>query len=154
VNGYLMDTNHVAGWEADHQSILAKINSLPKDTLIFASAITLGEMAAGHEMTQGDPRRRQLVRNFLNIYVVPSALSITHSTAQTYGKIIGRIWKKRPPSSPNTKTEAHLVSLGVDINDVWIVACAWEHGLTLLTRDAMTCIKEAISPDVEWDSWL
>jgi predicted nucleic acid-binding protein len=151
-----MDTNHVVGWEGDHQSILSKISSLPpEDTLIFASAITLGEMAAGHEMTPGgDPRRRQLVQNFLNIYVAPYALSITHSTARTYSEIIGRIWKKRPPSSAKIKTEAHLVSLGVDINDVWIVACAWEHGLTLLTTDSMTCIKEAISPDVEWDSWL
>ena len=134
--------------------ILAKISSLPKNTLIYGSAITLDEISAGHEMTQDDLRRRHLVRNFLNIYIVPNALSVTHSTARTYGEIIGRIWKKRPPSNPNTKTDAHLVSLGVDINDVWIVACAWEHGLTLLTTDAMTCIKEVISPEVEWENWL
>lgn len=153
MNGYLMDTNHVTAWEADHPLILAKVRSLPKDTLIFGSAITLGEIAAGHEMTAGDPRRRQLVRNFLNIYVIPNACSITHSTARTYGEIIGRIWKQRPPSSPSTRTDVHLVSLGVDINDVWITACAWEHGLTLLTTDAMTMIRQVV-PEVQWDSWL
>jgi predicted nucleic acid-binding protein len=149
-----MDTNHVNAWEGNNPLILAKIESLPKDTLIVASAITLGEMAAGHKMTNGDSRRRQLVREFLNIYVVPYALRVDHSTAKTYGEIIGRIWRSSPPSNPHTRTDAHLVSLGVDVNDVWIVAHAWEHGLTLLTTDAMACIKSAVAPDVQWDTWL
>jgi len=154
VNGYLMDTNHVAAWEEDNPSVLAKMKSLPEDTLICASAVTLGEIAAGHQMTQGDPRRHQQVRNFLNIEVIPYAVLISHGTAPYYGEIIGRIWKRYSPPKPAIKTEVHLVNLGVDINDVWIVACAWEHGLTLVTRDAMSCIKEVVIPDVQWESWL
>ena len=149
-----MDTNHVAAWEEENPSVLAKMKSLPKETLICASAVTLGEIEAGHQMTQGDARRRQLVKNFLDIYVVPNAVKISHSTALYYGEVIGRIWKRRPPSRPNIKTEAHLVSLRVDINDVWIVACAWEHGLTLLTTDSMSCIKEVVISDVQWENWL
>jgi predicted nucleic acid-binding protein len=149
-----MDTNHVAAWEEDNPSVLAKMTSLPKETLIFASAITLGEIEAGHQRTQGDPRRRQRVKDFLNIYVIPNAVKISHTTALYYGEIIGRIWKRHSPAKPAIKTDAHLVNLGVDINDVWIVACAWEHGLTLVTRDAMSCIKEVVIPDVQWESWL
>ena len=35
------------------------------------------------------------------------------------------------------------MSLGVDINDVWMVATASERNLTVLTQDKMACIREA-----------
>jgi predicted nucleic acid-binding protein len=90
-----MDTNHVTAWEAQSPALVARIKSLSGNTLIFASAITLGEMSAGHEMTSGDAQRRHKVRNFLNIYVIPYALPVTHSTESYYGQIIGRILEKK-----------------------------------------------------------
>jgi predicted nucleic acid-binding protein len=149
-----MDTNHVTAWEANDAKILVKMTSLPPgQTLVFTSVITLGEIAASFEMTSGDPKRRHAAANFLNIYAIPYAVNVTPYTRGYYGQIVGRIWKKWSPASSSKKTEVHLVSLGVDINDVWIVACAWEHGLILLTTDAMTNIKSVV-PEVTWDSWL
>jgi predicted nucleic acid-binding protein len=148
-----MDTNHVTAWEAQNPVLIAKMNSLPKNTLICTSAITLGEMSAGHQMTSGDAQRRHQVKTFLNLYVIPYAVSISHATESYYGQIIGRIWKKVPPSKSSVKTDAHLVALGVDVNDVWIVASAWEHGLTLLTTDNMACIRAVIT-EVQFESWL
>ncbi len=50
MNGYLMDTNHVTAWEGQNPSLIAKVDSLPKNTtLIYASVITLGEISASHE---------------------------------------------------------------------------------------------------------
>jgi predicted nucleic acid-binding protein len=46
-----------------------------------------------------------------------------------------------------------LSDLGVDVNDVWIVAVAWEHNLTLLTNDRMPVLREVVGNDVEFDSW-
>jgi tRNA(fMet)-specific endonuclease VapC len=153
VNGYLMDTNHVVAWEAQHPALLAKVNSLPKNTLVFSSAITLGETSAGHEMTAGDPQRRHQVNQFLNIYVIPYSVAITDRTRSYYGQIMGRIWKQHPPSKASISSDAHLVALGVNMNDVWIVASAWEHGLTLLTTDSMTVVREA-APEVTFENWL
>jgi len=152
VNGYLMDTNHVVAWEAQNPKLVAKLNSLPQNTLVFTSAITLGEISAGHYMTSGDLQRRHQVRGFLNLYVIPDSVPISHYTESYYGQIIGRIWKRHPPPSANTSTDAHLVSHGVNINDVWIVACAWEHGLILLSTDKMDCISEVV-PEVTWENW-
>jgi tRNA(fMet)-specific endonuclease VapC len=148
-----MDTNHVTAWEADHQSLIAKVKSLPKSDLIFTSAITLGEISAGHQMNAGDAQRRHQVKQFLNVYVIPYAKSISISTELYYGQILGRIWKQTPPANSGISTDAHLVSLGVNINDAWIVASAWEHGLTLLTADRMACIKAVVS-EVKWENWL
>jgi len=153
VIGYLMDTNHVYAWEEQKTGIVSKVQALPKDDLIFTSVISLGEISAGHHMTNGDARRRHLFRNFLNIYVIPSAIEVKHSSEDYYGQIMGRIWRKHPPSSPRTSTDLHLAQLGVNINDIWIAASAWEHGLILLTADKMACIRE-ILPEVNWDNWL
>ncbi len=153
MNGYLMDTYHVTEWEAGNQSLIAKVTSLPSSDLIYTSAITLGEISAGHRMTGGDAQRRHQVRHFLNLHLIPSVVPISDYTQDYYGRIMGRIWKQTPPSNPGIRTDAHLVSLGVDINDVWIVAVAWERGLTLLTADKMSCIKSVV-PEVTWENWL
>ena len=150
--GYLMDTNHVTAWEANNPNVLAKVQSLPQDTLLCTSAITLGEMSAGHHMANGDPHRRHLVRHFLTIYVIPYAVPISHSTELYYGQIMGRIWRAKPPASDKVSTDRHLVEIGVNINDVWIVACAWEHGLILLTTDKMTLIRD-VTPEVKFENW-
>ena len=153
MNGYLMDTNHVTAWEAGNQSLIAKVKSLPTNNLIYTSAVTLGEISAGHQMTTGDAQRHHKVRQFVNLNLIPSVVPISHYTQDYYGDIIGRIWKQTTPSNPKTSTDSHLVQLGVNINDVWIVALAWERGLILLTDDKMSCIKLVV-PEVTWENWL
>ena len=70
MNGYLMDTNHVVAWEAGNPALMSRLDSMPKNTLVVTSAIVIGEMSAGHYMTDGDLQRRHQVRQFLNIEVV------------------------------------------------------------------------------------
>lgn len=152
MNGYLMDTNHVVAWEEERSTLIAKLQSVPND-MIFASAITLGEISAGHEMSSGDDRRRLLVDRFLSLYLIPNAIPISHNTRTYYGKIMGRIWQRHPPASSRKRTELHLVEQGLGINDVWIVAMAWERGLIFLTTDAMPWIRESV-PEVTFDNWL
>jgi len=149
-----MDTNHVVAWEEGNANLLARLQSLPKETVVCASAVTLGEISAGHEMTSsGDPHRRHLVKRFLTIYVIPYIVVVSHSTELYYGKIMGRLWKRTPPARPNISTDSHLVNtLGINVNDVWIAACAWEHGLVLLTTDSMTAIRN-VTPEVTFDNW-
>ena len=85
VNGYLMDTNHVTAWEGRNAALISRLDALPKNTLVYACVITLGEIEAGHEMTSGDLQRRHQVRQFLNLNVIPDALNITLYTRWYYG---------------------------------------------------------------------
>ncbi len=148
-----MDTNHVTAYEGKRPSFLAKLKSLPANTQLRACTITLGEIAAGNEMTVStNPKRRNDFIAFINSEFVPNALPISHSTGYYYAQIMGRIWKKIPPVKKGISTDLHLASNGVNVNDVWIVASAWEHGLTFLTNDAMTCIKTE-TPEVTWEDW-
>lgn len=151
--GYLMDTNHVSALAGGRQSVVAKLTSLPANTQIRASTITLGEIEAGHEMTvTTNQRRRDECIAFIQANFVPNALPISHSTGYYYAKIMGRIWKRYPPANGSISPDRHLASHGVNVNDVWIVASALEHGLTFLTNDKMSCIR-LDTPEVTWDNW-
>ena len=152
--GCLLDTNHIDAIFLKKISVMGKINSLPVDTQLRVCAITLGEIEAGHRMTQTtNQRRRDDFTTFVNEKFLPNALPISHSTRLSYAEIISRIWNRHPPANPKSKTEAHLLQLGVDVNDVWTVSVAWEHGLIFVTQDKMKCIKEAV-PEVQTECWL
>jgi len=135
-------------------NVIKKIESLPRETHFFASTITLGEIEAGHQMTQTtNQKRRDEYTTWVIEKFVPHAYPVKESTRHYYAQIIGRIWRKHPPAKSSISTEAHLVSLGVDINDVWTVAVAWEHGLVFVTQDAMQCIREAVGNELRMECW-
>lgn len=64
------------------------------------------------------------------------------------------IWQRNPPANKKISTEAHLASLGVDINDIWICAAALEHNITLVTEDRMACIKDAAGTELRCECWI
>lgn len=154
MNGYLLDANHVSAHFNSVPSFMAKVRLVPTDVQWRVCSITLGEIEASHQMSLST---NQLRRDDYAAFVIEqyayNALEITASTRTYYASIIGRIWKKRPPANSRTKTEKHLVACGVDINDVWMVSAAWEHGLILLTSDAMTCVREVV-PEVQVQCWI
>lgn len=154
MRGYLLDTNHVCKIHEKHPRVIEKLSSLPAETRIHVSVITLAEIDWGHAVTQTtDQQKRDAYQRFVNSTFVPMALPISLATRIEYVKILKQIWAKRPPPK-GRKTERHLVELGVDINDVWIAATACEHGLTLVTTDSMACIREEIPKEITPENWL
>jgi predicted nucleic acid-binding protein len=125
--------------------------------LVLASVIALGEVEAGHQMapTTNKTRRDEYVAE-LNERFLPTAIGISVKTRLYYAQIIGRLWVKCQPPSSKKKTERHLVeAFSVDINDVWSVAVAWEHGLIFLTHDKIEHIKSVVTDkEVLVDCWL
>ena len=153
--GYLLDTNHVAALASRKSKIVGKVASLPEDAQLRACVITLGEVEAGHRMTKSSNQaKRDEFTKFVNNEFVPNALGIGASTRFHYADIIGRLWDANPPPKKTVKTERWLVcEWGIDINDVWTVAVALEHGLVLITRDKLTKVR-AVMPELKVDNWL
>jgi predicted nucleic acid-binding protein len=152
VKGYLLDTNHVNAWENETPSFVHRLEQIPLDSKIFVCAITVGELEGGHRITKTtNQTRRDEFTAFVVKHLHPNTIPLTLATRTYYAEILARIWDKhRPP--PGRRTERHLVELGVDVNDVWTVAVAWEHNLTLLTSDAMTVIRGVV-PEVAYENW-
>lgn len=153
MRGYLIDVNHVGPFIRQEPGIMAKARAIPAEHLICICSITLGEIEAGHRgMTQTtDQATRDEYTRLVNENFVFKIKPSEHTPA-LYGEIMGRIWQNDPPR-PKVETEKHLLNLGVDINDVWAVAIAWEYGLTFLTTDGMACIRKAV-PEVTFGCWL
>jgi predicted nucleic acid-binding protein len=157
LKGYLLDTNHVAAVCRKDRAICAKIEAFPPGTQVRANVITLGEVEAGHRITvtTNQKKRDEYVAE-LESRFLPEALGITVKTRFAYAEIMGRLWNNHRPPSSKVKTERWLVEkFAVDINDVWSVAVAWEHGLTFVTTDDMEEIRKVISDDeVSFECWL
>lgn len=152
--GYLLDTNHVTALCNRNPVLVQKVESLPPNTQLRACAITLGEFEVGHLITQStDQKKRDDATEFLNRVFLPNALPISPLTRLYYSQIIARIWRQQGPLKASTRTEIHLVTLGVDINDVWVVGVAWEHGLVMVTKDKMESIRKVV-PEVQMECWL
>lgn len=155
MRGYLLDNNHVQAYFNQDLRVIRKIQSIPVDWQVRVCTITLGEIEAGHKMTETtDQQRQNEYIKFVREKFMQNALEVRFTTRGYYGDILGAIWKAHPPASASVATERHLVNLGVDINDVWTVAVAWEHNLTFVTKDNMACIREAVKDKVIFECWV
>jgi len=154
VKAYLLDTNHLARVFDQHQRVMAHLQSLPADINLFASVISLGEIAAGHRITTTtNHQRRDEFERFVTHEFRPHALTVNQATREYYAQVIEGIWQRNPPTSGAVRTEQHLVALGVDINDVWIVAQTLEHNMILVTEDRMECIRESAGRLLDVENW-
>jgi predicted nucleic acid-binding protein len=153
VRGYLIDVNHVTAWEKANPLFMDRLSLKPPECLIFVSAATLAELVWGNAITTTtDSERRKQFKAFVMQELWPYRLGITGTTSLEYAEILERVWRKTPPKTANTRTDHRLLELGVDINDVWMVATAMERNLTLLTQDKMTHIREVV-PEVVFEDW-
>jgi len=165
LRGFLLDTNHLGAYFRKEPAFMQKLGSYPLDWQVRVCTITIGETEAGHIINRTtDQQRRNDFNKFLREKFLDLELCVSLQTAPYYAKIVAGILQALRQPSPGTRTERHLVLNGVDINDVWITAAAWEHNLTLVTQDNMRCIKDAVGPDsaralsgddyVRFDCWL
>lgn len=154
MQGCLLDANHVSAYFNREQKVVDAINAMPVERGVWIATTTLGEIEAGHQMTQTtNLQRRAAFQAWVRSTFSHNKLEISQHTGRYYGDIIGRIFAKHPPSSNKIPTDQWLVSLGVDINDVWVVAVAWEHNLLFVTSDQMDTIREAVNGDVRFANW-
>lgn len=87
--GYLLDTCMVGHYFGEHPSVVARVNRLPGQTLLFVSAITLGEISFGHHMTHStDLQRREECDRFVHSqFPPPQIVNVTRHTRSIYGDL-------------------------------------------------------------------
>lgn len=153
MRGYLLDTNHVPSWAKPSGAFKERLERKPPEYLMWVSAIAFGEIQWGLSNDTTDALLRSDYERFIARVARPQVLEVTATTDIYYAKLLRRLWDKYPPPSGGTRTEAHLVTLGIDVNDVWIVSSAWEHGLTFLTQDKMKPLRDIV-PEVTFECWI
>lgn len=116
---YLLDTNVVSELRKPrpHGGVVAWLQSID-DTQLYVSAVTLGEIQAGIELTrEQDPEKAQALEAWLEL--VANAYNVLPMDAATF-----RAWARLMHRKSDTLYE-----------DAMIAATANVHGLTVATRN-------------------
>jgi tRNA(fMet)-specific endonuclease VapC len=157
VPGYLLDTQTITYWfdgsSGKYPVVEAIVRVLPPESPMYVSAITLGEIEYGHAVNAaGAGVKRDAFLEFLRERL-PQVLDVSRHTVEPYGRVRARLVERVPPPGGwSKKRRAEQMTdplsgkvLGIDENDLWIVAQAIERNLVLVTNDKMTKIRDAVA---------
>ena len=111
---YLLDTNIVIALFADEPILTDKI---AKAEDISVPAVVIGELFYGASRSGRPEKNSERIDRFASDNVI---LHSDVDAARWYGKVKNRLRKKGRP---------------IPENDIWIAAIAFQHNLTLISRD-------------------
>lgn len=154
MRAYLLDNNHIQAFFNEEPEFLKRFLSIPASCGLFVCDKTLEEIDNGHRIS---PTTNQARRDEFVVWAKETfkhfQLNSTDTTVALHDEIIERILENHPMKLKSITDEQHLTNLGVDDYDVWAVAMAWEHNLTMLTQDKMALIREAVGGEVTFENW-
>jgi predicted nucleic acid-binding protein len=113
---YLLDTNVVSELRKPkpHGAVLAWFRGV-EDAQLFLSAVTLGEIQAGIEITrQQDPNKAQAIEHWLN--QLAAAYNVLPMDAAAF-----RIWAKFMHHQSNTVYEDAMIAATARVNKLTVV---------------------------------
>jgi tRNA(fMet)-specific endonuclease VapC len=167
VRGYLLDTNIVMYWFdarcPQHERVVRHIQELPEATPLMISAITLGEIEFGLQVSKVSTPEQEAAQEELRAFIdtnLPMALDVTKATRISYGALRASVFEKYVPNArrrsglrpeqlvdPVTSQE-----LGIQENDLWMAAQALEYNLVFVTNDKMERIREVCAA-LQVENW-
>jgi toxin FitB len=141
VNGYLLDTNIPSEFSRDRPEprVVQWLKRQPI-TMLFISAVTIGELRKGLVILPQSRRRTELETWFhteLPVWFSNRVLPVTHSIADRWGVLDGQCQLKGTPLSTA---------------DGMIAATALEHDLTLVTRNVRDFAGLGVEVFNPWDA--
>lgn len=155
--GFLLDTNIVRLWFAKNQKIRPKIDALQANDLIYVSVVTIGEIEFGHTHVNATASQKQhQFRRAINRFFETPQIPITDGDAWDYARFRRALFDLTDKQGKYTEDREDKLGrkCNVDENDLWLVAQACNHNLTLVTADAaMGVIKTAVSGEVVIETW-
>ena len=156
MQGYLLDTQTIRYWfdgkSGQFPAVEANAQRYAANSPLYVSVVTLGEIEYGHASNpDGAGARRDEFLRFLA--QLPQRLEVSRHTAEPYGRVRACLAQKFPPAGGwHKKKRAEqlydpvtALALGIDENDLWLVAQAVERNLVLVSSDKMNRIREAVA---------
>jgi predicted nucleic acid-binding protein len=163
VNTFLVDTNVASVlFDAKHKRHEAVRDFFEKeDGRIYIPVVTWGEIRYGYKVHTGvDEERGRVIESRMKKYEV---CNIGKHTSEPYSRIRAHLFreyasrdkkgktKQKRPESLVDKTTG--LELGIQENDLWIVAIAAERNCVFVTMDRMQRLREIVGieyPDLVW----
>ncbi len=165
---YLLDCNAISDWFDEtrprHHCVAQRaVESAQSDAVLMTSTIVLGEIEYGIKVAPSEKLQAlDVLRAQVDVQFVHKRflLAPERSTALVYGDLRARIFEKFAPKKRRKKglRPEELVDpvtskeLGIQENDLWIMAQAVERNLILVTNDEMVRIRK-IAPELRVEDW-
>jgi len=118
MSGYLLDTVICSRLRRADPAVVSRMASLPEETAIYLSVITVGELLKGIHLAPAN-RREKLMQQTEELVDKFPLLDVTLAVAEKYGEIVSKV----PPGQ-------HIGQ-----NDYWIASTAMSHDLVLVSSD-------------------
>jgi predicted nucleic acid-binding protein len=141
VSGFLLDTNIVSELmkARPNKHVVAWIESTP-ESLLYLSALTIGEVRKGIDMLHGDDPRRPALQSWLNrdvrIRFAGRILSLDDAVAERWGQL-------------EAAARKHKVTLPTV--DAQMAATALHYNLTFVTRNTADVESTGVATFDPWN---
>lgn len=165
---FLLDTQMISYWFDDqsefHERVRDAAAAIDANSHVCVSAITLGEIEYGRVVSGRVFSGRHNEYACFVREKLPRIVTVSQHTAEPYGRVRATLFEKFAPRAKRAKKRRaeELVDpstgkeLGIDENDLWLVAQALERNLVLVSNDRMTRITFAVRefhPDFSFENW-
>jgi len=164
---FLLDTCIWSYWfdakryPQENANIRKRLRKLTPDFKLGISIITWGEIAFGRKVVA---KTEPIQAEYLQFVKAkgPKTFGIDMHTANTYGELRSLLFDKYAPKDKRKKNlrPEQLVDpitsleLGIQENDLWIVAQAMVRNLTLVTNDKLARIREVVGAELDIKNWV
>jgi tRNA(fMet)-specific endonuclease VapC len=129
---YLLDTNHCSDIINGNPQVIQALTARAEST-ISVSIITYAELFYMAEKSAQAAENRKVIEDFLanvDIYL------INETTAITYSRLKASLFNRFAPKEKAKRRSVSISNLGFTDHDLWIVATAIQHNLTLVSADS------------------
>jgi predicted nucleic acid-binding protein len=170
---FLIDTNIWEYWfnpksEPEHSNVLKRVHELRQtcgDTQgafrVWISAITWGEIECGYRTREDKEQSLEIeFRQFIRD-ISPKVFIVDRHVGREYGRIKASCFEKFSPGEKRSKKlrlkqltdPISGEELGIDENDLWLVAQAVTRDMTLVSNDKLNRIGEAVGDSLHIVNW-
>jgi len=154
---YLFDTNIWSKWFRQESAITEKLAQIDKTSKVFLSSVVWGEAIYGAKAKKSFDF--ESYSKFIHHRSEPIILPIDRHVSDIYGVLRASLFEKYLRKGKNNRRPEQLIDpvtateIGIDENDLWIVAQAVTHNLTLVTNDRMNRIFTVTSKELKYEIW-
>lgn len=159
---YLLDTCIWSDWydPKKNKYVLQKLAKYP-NVRVHVSAVTLGELQYGYDvLTQRERRELGNVCKFVSAQG-PAIVEVNKHVATEYGRVRALLFERFAPREKKRRglrpeqlrdpVTSH--ELGIQENDLWIVAQAVVRNMTLVSNDKLKRILEVLEDSLHIENW-
>lgn len=153
---YLFDTNIWSKWFKAESCVTNKIAQIDKTSKVFLSSIVWGEAIYGAKANESFDF--ESYSEFIHHRSEPIILPIDKHVSYIYGVLRASLFEKYIRKGKNKRPEQLIdpvtaTEIGIDENDLWIVAQAITRNLTLVTNDKMRRIFTVTPKELKHEIW-